>query len=262
MKYKSCASAVAAVLMASAHVGAASAQDVPAYDWSGFYVGAHAGMAGGDTDASASVFGDFCIFFSCTPFSTTESVNGDVRGMIGGVAIGYNYQWGGVVFGVEADINASEATSAPSAIISETILGQPFEIGTFSTSLDWYGTLRGRLGYDLAGGLMVYGTGGLAYGRVLNSIGYNIANALTDSFSSSETRTGWTAGAGMEMALFNTDRLRLKAEYLYTDLGGDEFFRDGTGSFGSTFLGSNGINATSSADLTFHTVRVGVNFAF
>jgi opacity protein-like surface antigen len=102
----------------------------------------------------------------------------------------------------------------------------------------------------------------LRHRRVSNSIGYNIADRLTDSFSSSETRTGWTAGAGIEMALFNSDRLRLKAEYLYTDLGGGEFFRDGTGAFGSTLLGSNGITAASSADLTFHTVRVGVNFAF
>lgn len=248
-----------------AGVGGASAQE-GGYDWSGLYIGAHAGKAFGETDVEAAITGESrTCFFGCSSWTAysipdpAATSSADVRGMVGGALVGYNLQWGRLVVGAEADINASDARSDPAALFSA--FGGVVQVGSFSTELDWYGTVRGRVGLDLADGLMVYGTGGLAYGSVTNSIGYTFG-PLSESFSASETRTGWTAGGGMEVALFNSSRLRLKTEYLYTDLGGSEFFNQSLPNLNVILLQTRENQAAASADLRFHTVRVGINLGF
>jgi outer membrane immunogenic protein len=98
---------------------------------------------------------------------------------------------------------------------------------TSSASPGWVGTLRPRLGYAM-GPLMIYGTGGLAYG-----------NPALTTLSGSDFRVGWTAGAGVEYQLYKNVGLRL--EYLHTDLG----------------------QSTNTPDhLTDNVVRLGINFRF
>ncbi len=265
MKYGSMIKVISGVGAMLGLLTSANAQQATTYNWNGVYAGVHAGKASGDTANDASLSGQYCPILACaflggdpTPYSFSGSQDGNFSGMVGGVAVGYNYQWGRLVLGAEADLNASEASSAPVSIFSANPFGLlPIEVGSFTTELDWYGTLRGRLGYDIAGGFMVYGTGGLAYGHVSNSIGYSVGS-FSESSSSSGMRTGWTAGAGAEMALFKSDRLRLKAEYLYTDFGSDNFFR--TDLPDAIFFNDNVANANSA--LKFHTVRVGINYAF
>jgi len=123
-------------------------------------------------------------------------------GFTGGAQAGYNWQMGHWVFGVEGDIEgtAAEDTFAP-----------------WKFSNPWFGTLRGRAGYAM-NNILFYGTAGLAYGtlRAQSSTG----------ISESRTTYGWTAGAGLEVAL--TGNWSAKAEYLYVDLNDRTYALDGT----------------------------------
>ena len=161
---------------------AVKAPQPPIFNWSGFYVGAHAGYGWGRSkfDAAASGTDHF-----------------DVDGWLFGGLAGVNYQVGQTVFGAEADINWSGMDGRASC-------------GGFTceTEVPWFGTVRGRLGYA-ADRFMPYITGGLAFGKV---------DAKVSGFGSeSDTRVGWTAGVGAEYAL--TENMSWKTEYLYVDLG-------------------------------------------
>jgi outer membrane immunogenic protein len=159
---------------------------------------------------------------------------------IGGGQLGYNYQFGpSFVAGIEADIQgiagARASASRSGAVDALSSLVPPFP-GNFATALttvnrrvDYLGTVRGRLGWLLTPTLLIYGDGGLAYGRISSAtsiVGQNVGvnlgaccgNPPFDSFGSlSETRVGWTAGGGAEwMFLPNWSA---KVEYLYYDLG-------------------------------------------
>ena len=91
------------------------------------------------------------------------------------------------------------------------------------TRLDWFGTLRARLGVTVAPTFLLYATGGLAYGGVrLNTlVNQQVTNSLVPpsfaSASNSSTRVGWTIGVGGEYAF--SQNWSAKVEYLYYDLG-------------------------------------------
>jgi outer membrane immunogenic protein len=112
-------------------------------------------------------------------------------GIAGGVRGGYNWQTGSLVFGAEADLNISAAQD---------------RFANWKFSNPWFGTVRGRVGYTFSN-VLVYGTLGLAVGGGRVELG---------GASESRTHTGWTAGAGMEVALTNAWSARV--EYLYVDL--------------------------------------------
>lgn len=137
----------------------------------------------------------------------------DPTGAFGGGQIGYNIQRGNIVFGLETDFQGSGISDGGS-------------------SLDWFGSLRGRLGYAFDRAL-VYGTAGFGYGQVSN-------------FGFSETQTGWVVGAGVEYKL--TPVWSAKAEYQYFDL--DAPYASPVGPLGY-----------GAGDRTqFSTIRVGVNY--
>ena len=171
-------------------------------NWSGLYVGVNGGYG-----ANAA---------SVLPAGL------DPAGGFGGGQIGYNVQRGNIVFGLEADIEGAD--------ISDTVLRD-------TSKMDWFGTVRGRVGYTV-GQALVYGTGGFAYGNVTNTI----ANV-----SHTETQTGWVAGGGVEYKI--NPSWSAKAEYQYLDL-------DASSATGPGSLGSNG-----TVDRTqVNTVRVGLNY--
>src|SRR5581483_5741775 len=151
----------------------------PAFSWTGFYVGLNGG--GG---------------FGRSAWDSTGSFNTS-GGVIGGT-VGYNYQVGQAVLGVEGDIDWADISGTTNNACG---LG-------CKTSDSWLATVRGRLGYA-ADRFMPYITGGLALGDV---------KATTPGFAgASSDRAGWTLGAGLEFAV--AQNWSLKAEYLYVDLG-------------------------------------------
>lgn len=188
---------------------------VPDY-WSGVYVGLNAGYAWGESSASDP---------------EVNLLTGSYDGPLGGAQIGVNRQLDQFVFGIEADIQASDIGDR------RTLLGT-----TGEQKLSWFSTVRGRAGVDIDG-FMPYLTAGLAFGR-------NNFALWSDSprfhLSESRTHVGWTAGGGVEAAL--SDAWSVKAEYLYVDLGSETYFAQLDGGF--------------KADNAFHAVRVGVNWRF
>jgi len=159
----------------------------PAYNWTGAYVGINAGGGWGNSDSSAP--------FAGGSFRTSG-------GLVGGT-LGYNWQTGWTVFGVEGDLDWSNIRGSTSCAGTSC-----------STHNNWLGTLRGRLGYAW-NRVMPYVTGGLAGG--------DISHSITGSGSSHTTKAGWTLGGGLEGAL-PWPRWTAKVEYLYVDLGHGGFW--------------------------------------
>ena len=207
------------------------------WSWTGFYVGGNLGYSWGRTETDATVGGT----------ALSDSLN--VNGIIGGGQIGYNWQTGNFVLGVETDFQGSGQKGDNSLAFSVFIPGvgllpvtEPYE-----SKLTYFGTVRGRVGYAFDHWL-VYATGGWAYGHeTLDATATIGGTSVSTSYSTN--RSGWTAGGGVEMAL---DRnWSVKAEYLYIDLG----------DWGIT-SSSGGLTSTSTVKFTDNIFRLGVNYRF
>jgi len=185
-----------------------------ASSWSGFYIGANASYGWGTYTERAIAGGP----------STEENSSGGALG----VQAGYNLDMGGFVLGTEADLQWSALG------YSEDLAGG----GQFESKIDAFGTIRGRAGMTF-GQVMPYVTGGFAAGRGTTS---ETIGAVTTS--ESNTHLGWTVGAGLEAQA--TQNISFKAEYLYVDLGAQDY------------AGIGGIEATH----RFSVVRAGINYKF
>ncbi len=184
--------------------------------WNGFYGGLVAGYGFGNSDATlASTSVSFDGPFGAGDVPGSASLN--TKGFIGGLELGYNYQLGSWLAGIEADVNYSAIKG------SDTIDAGP--VGPYAAStttvehkMDWFGTARVRFGYIPWEPLLIYATGGLAVGHVKDTAEIAFPSLVQDySGSSSKTKFGWTAGAGVEWAFLGS--WTVKAEYLYYDLG-------------------------------------------
>jgi outer membrane immunogenic protein len=210
-----------------------------AYDWNGFYVGVNAGYGGGLFEHP------FELDFGPVLPGTIDVTAG---GFVGGVQAGFNAQMDSILFGIEADIQGSTIDGRVSLDI-DLGGGDTFDADA-GTSLDWFATLRPRLGL-VNDRFVVYATGGLAMGETTSSITANFNVAPIFDASITNDRFGWTIGAGIEYAL--TDNITFKTEYLYTDLGSEEIVNLDLGG-GDTF--------TMDSAVAFHVVRAGLNFQF
>jgi outer membrane immunogenic protein len=187
-----------------------------AYDWTGFYVGGHVGYGWARKSWSDS-FGLF-------------DVSHDADGFLGGGQVGFNYQVGQFVFGVEGDFSAAGISGGTN------VLGT-----SFNTDVDWTSTLTGRLGMAFDRWL-VYGKGGIAWARDRYS-----TNAYTAGVTEiTDTRVGWTAGAGVEYAF--APQWSAKLEYNYMDFGTQAV------SFAPGF--------STDIDQQIHAVKFGINYKF
>lgn len=216
------------------------------FSWNGGYVGLNAGYAWGKfkhnvetkrPEGKSPLPGtpeseiDYEILDAAT-YSSSPS------GFIGGVQIGYNWQFDQFVFGLETDFQGGRLKDSVSGGVS------PYTFNA-ETKIDWFGTARVRLGYVPTERLMIYATGGLAYAHVksyMNYAGYESAV--------SKTKTGYTVGGGAEYAIDN--HWSLKTEYLFTDLGKIDTL--------NAQRGYTKFSAETKAN--FHTVRVGLNYKF
>lgn len=175
------ASAQAADLPRQRAMPAKAPAYVQTYNWTGAYIGINGGGGWGQTNYSGA--------FAGSDFRTSG-------GLIGGT-LGYNYQVGQAVFGLETDMDWSNIKGSGTC-------------GAFAceTRNNWLGTARGRIGYAFDR-FMPYFTGGLAYGGVKNSV--------TGVGSTTETKLGYALGGGLEAAIAGA--WTTKIEYLYADLG-------------------------------------------
>ncbi len=143
------------------------------------------------------------------------------RGFTGGGQMGYNFQAGNWVYGIEADIAYTDLNETRTVTTTGLAPGRaPNLQNTFRQELEYLGTVRGRLGYSF-GRTLFYGTGGFAFGGVNNSASFTGANGAPVQFSGgrSDTRTGYAVGGGVEHAFAGP--WSMKVEYLYYNLGRD-----------------------------------------
>lgn len=208
-------------------------EPIPAFTWTGFYIGGNGGYGWAANPGNITYNG------------LDVSGGPDASGGFGGGQIGYNWQGAfgsSFVVGVEADIQGAD--------ISDTVNGTTLIgfTGAVRQDLDWFGTVRGRLGWawDQA---LIYATGGFAYGHVENK---SSATGFGETIllRSDSHQAGWVVGGGVEY--FIGSNVSLKVEYQYIDLGGESM----TG-----FSEPSDIAIKSSPiDASFHTVRAGLNF--
>lgn len=188
----------------------------PEYNWTGPYAGLHLGYGWGNSDTNFSPLPD-SNSFGMLPAKLSPHPSG----VAGGVQVGYNYQMGRFVVGIEADFSGSGMSgSSTSAMIGTN--GAPIAgVGPLKAhqTINWFGTLRPRLGYTITPTILLYGTGGLAYGNISSSADTDLRPLLPIFYhaSSSGTNVGWTAGGGIEWAVSKC--WSIKTEYLFMDLG-------------------------------------------
>jgi outer membrane immunogenic protein len=186
---------------------------VPYFDWTGLYFGLNGGGSWGHSShtdtVNNNVTGDF----------------GTSGGLIGGT-LGFNYQIGSWVWGLEGDLDWARIHGSAG----------PLNSVKYDSYLQWLGTVRGRVGIAFDR-FLPYVTGGVAVGDVKGTV-----TTPVTILSGTNTQTGWTLGAGVEYAF--TPSLSGKAEYLYVDLG------------------SSSPVAGDTVDVKSHVVRGGLNWRF
>ena len=238
---------------------------VPVFTWTGAYFGINAGYA---FDASSRTNNTFAVPFPYAAPGTVASFrNRSQDGFSGGGQIGYNWQLtpgSGVVIGVEADAQYLDfGRNRNNAFISGAVApGYYVTDPRGLSSLDYFGTVRGRLGYAFDRTL-VYGTGGFAYGSGSADRSFG-GYAGNDSF-----RTGYAVGGGIEYALptdsflnfFRSNAVTLKVEGLYVNLDRNTrnqgaFVINAANNFPVVY------NNIGRRDDEFAVIRAGLNYKF
>lgn len=223
--------------------------------WNGFYVGVSGGYAwSANNRATVSPRPDAATFRDLAPFRHSQRLNGG----FGGGQIGYNAQWCKTIFGLEFDFSGSNISSRKRVSPIRTFVVEPPFTGSrlsLKEEVNWFGTLRGRLGYDFCSPFFVYVTGGLAFGKVKHHglADFRPVGSVFYDARHHKTQVGWTVGAGVEYAF--CDCWSLKAEYLYMDLGRRHFTAN-SAPFVSPFQVRYGF------DTRLNLVRLGLNFRF
>ncbi len=187
----------------------------PVVTWNGVYAGANIGGGWGAGSGNSNYWDVFGL-----NGGVTNNLGG---GVLGGLQVGYNYSLTPLfLVGLETDF---QGTSMPAF--------------TGNGGLDWFGTVRGRVGVTIMPTLLIYGTGGFAYG--------DFRSGVTQSDA---IQTGWTAGGGVEWMFM--PNWSAKLEYLYSDISGGDANGFNAG------IGINNVNNHT----RWNTVRAGVNYHF
>jgi len=192
----------------------------PVFSWTGFYIGLNGGYGWSRFDGTGT-FG---------PDSVTA------KGWLGGATVGYNYQMGQFVLGVEGDFDWANVKH-----------DEPLFAGTITLKNDYFITAAARLGYAFDRTLL-YGKVGAAWTRDK----YDGNDGAGGTVTGSSNRTGWMLGAGLEYAIWNNLSAKLEYDYL---------------TFGSvtpnlTTAGGLAVVGTASVSLKTHIVKAGLNWRF
>lgn len=252
---------------------AAQANDMT--DWSGFYLGGQAGygFAQGDLSVFSHSFLATTRGFGTRTFEGFDDNSDQDGGWFGGGHIGFNKQDGSIVFGLELDINGGALDIGKASAASLAPRGDEGDFAAGWTSanaeVDWYGTLRARVGYA-HGPILAYLTGGVAFGEVNLNGTVDLATSFDDGddlrsararFSDSSRKIGWTAGFGIDYA--KSPNVIIGISYQYVDLGdvssGAELY-EFRSLGGGKFSDDARVAGDANADASFHTLQARISF--
>jgi outer membrane immunogenic protein len=232
---------------------------VPVFTWTGFYAGIHGGYIGHQSDATflgvtgPGGFGGGGFTGGGGPGTR---FNLDSDGFMFGGQVGGNVQFGAFVAGIEADISYTDVGGRRSSTPFLTG-GGALRSTTYRTDMEFFGTVRGRLGFAFDR-VMIYATGGLAYADLENRVNTTQTpgtTAFAGRSNDDDLQLGYTVGGGIEFAV--TNNLTLKGEYLYYDFDNTNVRAVGV---------AGGATAADVATVRFsndgHIGRVGLNFKF
>jgi outer membrane immunogenic protein len=268
------AAALTSVSATALLVGSARQADAQPFNWTGFYIGVHAGATFNDSQSRMGV--------PCPPVGSPPAyicnaalpLNGPVvaaagtgrfsdERFTGGGTAGYNWLIGMLLVGVETDFGAfglngnrdvrSFFVQSMGCGCAPTV-GDGFNVST-TVNADWLYTLRGRIGVPVNNWLF-FATGGLAISDVKISSAFTDVNGANATGSSSVTKTGYTVGGGAEWMV--TNRWTVKVEYLYVNLGTlntNMVIRHPT-------IAAYSHAISTAVDVAAHIARVGINFGF
>lgn len=268
---------------------------LPVFTWTGAYIGINAGYVDGLTrfDRTTGFLSNNNASLATGIRTSRHTVDDD--GFTAGGQIGYNYQLGnlggsgfgglgfggsgaGIVVGVEADaaytdLDRTDTLSNTSNFGALVTPGAPptTRVDQYRGSLDFLGTVRGRIGFAFDR-LLVYGTGGFAYGDVNRRTTYYGPNANSTPFfqgNNNGLKTGYAYGGGIEYALpansflsflnfFHSSAVTIKAEYLHYDLGSDTLTFPAVGAAATLGLGGYSERVRTEGDIA----RAGINYKF
>ncbi len=167
-----------------------------------------------------------------------------LSGVLGGLELGYNWQFNQIVLGVEGDFSWTTIGGAGLTTPTFGCLGQQCE-----SSLNWISTQRARIGYLVTNSLLAYATGGAAEVRVETSLPPCPGAAFGGCITAENTRDTWTAGGGLEYMV--SPHVTMKAEYLYMNIKQFQW---------TTFLAGTDPGLTYVHDINI--VRAGLNYKF
>ncbi|WP_172804529.1 outer membrane protein [Afipia sp. GAS231] len=210
----------------------------PVYNWTGFYVGANMGYGAASDPVNMS-------FSRATDGGEHPMLA--PSGWLGGAQLGYNFQAGRWVLGVEGDIQASALSQSPTCF-DFCAPGFTFKA---TQELSWFATARGRVGYTM-GPALIYATGGAAFTNVKTSLSQASFFQPDVVSTFNDARTGWALGGGIEAALGG--HWTAKVEYLYMDFGRINHTLVDPFRFQSSQI--------YAIDIHEHVFRVGVNYLF
>jgi outer membrane immunogenic protein len=280
MKKLTLAAAVAITTIVS---GSAFAADMPLKavpyvptSWTGGYWGLTLGWGYLDSNVTDSASA-FCTtgvagcpgLGAALAAAVPGSYNVEPNGFVGGVEVGYNWQVGRVVYGLETDFDGANINGSTTTTLVGVSGANSFSVlGIGGERLSYLGTVRARLGWTPLDPLLFYGTGGFAYAGVKSSLQLSetpvgcatcgvAPSILTNS---SSTLTGWTVGGGAEWMF--APHWTVKGEYLYYSLGSTSYAvptLTQTTAAGTPFFGASG---AASASIKGGITKVGVNFKF
>lgn len=245
--------AASTIIFPAISLGADGPQS-PVLSWTGFYVGAHAGVTyGGVTGPSRSYSGANAVVVQGPGFNAPAvQALSDSNGYQWGVQAGFNYQFlPSFVVGIEGDVSSANR----SRDASKTSTGASFWGHYTSEDMSFFGTVRGRVGYLLSPQLLIFATGGLAIAKVetLDNVGFEAGGVTRTQARSNSLKTGSVFGAGVEYAI--NKNWSVKGEYLSYNLGSSTTSNPG---FGPGFP----VSYVTRFKHTGQIARAGLNYKF
>jgi outer membrane immunogenic protein len=212
------------------------------WDWTGFYLGGHAGYGWGRDPMSDAISGD------TDPEPLRTGV--DSRGFVAGFQAGANWRTGAWVTGLEIDLSGTGIKGSTTSVASDGS-----QTLTITDKFDLLGSARVRLGYLPWPNVLLYGTGGLAWTRFVQEF-VSVSGGGSFGNTSPIWEFGWVAGVGGEVRLWDSNWL-LRVEYLHYDFGDSGNFFETITQGGQTVS----LNSTT-GHLTTDVVRTGLSYKF